>query len=185
MPQIVVRYSEAEKIKAVATYIALGRLSSTAVETKIPYETLRHWKKQEWWKQYERMVKNEENAVLSSKFRKIASKVQDQILDRIEDGDHVVLRDGSVIRVPVKARELAVVGAIATDKILALDNTLEEKQEDMGIEQRLKLLAKELVDLASGKKKEPLTVDYEETKDGQTQETQDQQTQTQVLDSNA
>lgn len=163
VPIVIQRYTEPEKIKAVATYVALGRLTAVATELGIGYDTLKYWKKQEWWKQYERQIKNEENAHLSSRFRKIVNKVQEEILDRVDSGDHVVLKDGSVIRVPVKARDLAVIGAIAVDKVVKLDESLEEKGDDIGVEQRLKMLAKELVELAKGKNaKTPITIDIEE-----------------------
>lgn len=153
MPQEVVRYSEQEKFKAVATYIGLGNLSATATELGFPYETLRTWKKQEWWKEYERAIKNEENAALSAKYRKIVKRVQEQLIDRLENGDEIVLKNGERIRVKVRAKDLALIGTVSTDKIIKLDESTEDKRDDLGVEARLKMLAKELVDLAKGTKK--------------------------------
>lgn len=157
------RYSEAEKFQAVALYVSLGSLTAVAKELAYPYETLKDWKAKDWWKQYERAIKSEENAALSAKFRKIVKKVQEQILDRLEDGDHVVLKDGSVIRVPVKAKELAIIGAVSTDKIIGLDSIQEHREETVSIEQRLNLIAEELKQMSynKGRKSKPDIIDVE------------------------
>ena len=177
MPNPVVRYTDNEKFQAVALYVSLGNLTATSKELNIPYDTIKDWKGKPWWKQYERNIKSEENAALSAKFRKIVNKVQDQIFDRLKDGDHYVLRDGSVIRVPIKARELAVVGAIAIDKVVDLDSLQENREEIVSIEQRLNLLAKELVEMVKGKKPKHETIDVLEVTNG-LQETQSGETQT-------
>lgn len=175
MPKIVTRYSEVEKLRAVATYIGLGKLSAVSTELNIPYDTLKDWKVKDWWKTYERQIKNEENAALSAKFRKIVNKVQEQILERLDNGDHHLTKDGEIVRVPVKARDLSVVGAISTDKVLNLDKTLDAKEETISIEQRLKMIAQELSSLTKSKR-EPVIIDVEVTNGLQTEETQDPQT---------
>jgi transposase-like protein len=146
-------YSDAERFKAVALYVNLGTLSAVASELQMSRETLKDWKEKDWWKQYERQIKNEENALLSAKYRKIVQKTQDQILERLEGGDTIVLKDGSQHKIPVKARELALIAAISTDKILGIDRIQETREESVSIEQRLTMLADEFKKFQHSKSK--------------------------------
>jgi transposase-like protein len=155
------QYSDTEKFKAVAVYINLGTLTATASELDIPRETLKDWKEKEWWKKYERQIKNEENALLSAKYRKIVQKTQDQILNRLEEGDTIVLKDGSQHKIPIKAKELAVIAAVSTDKILGIDKIQETREETVSIEQRLSMLAEEFKKFQHSKSKPVNIIDAE------------------------
>jgi len=165
-------YSDAERFKAVALYVNLGTLTAVASEMQMSRETLKDWKEKEWWKQYERQIKNEENALLSAKYRKIVQKTQDQIIERLEGGDTIVLKDGSQHRIPVKARELALIAAISTDKILGIDRIQETREETVSIEQRLTMLADEFKKFQHSKSKPVNIIDVEITNGVQETQTQ-------------
>lgn len=63
----------------------------------------------------------------------IVIKTNEQVLDRIENGD-VVLRGDKQVRVPMKGRDLAVVGGIVQDKArvqLNLPTSIQGKSTDM------------------------------------------------------
>lgn len=175
--RITKQYSESDKLKAVTLYITLGTLTAVASEMQMSRETLKTWKEQEWWKKYERQIKNEENALLSAKYRKIVQKTQDQILQRLDEGDTIVLKDGSQHKIPIKARELALIAAISTDKVIGIDKIQEDREETVSIEQRLVMLADEFKKFQHSKSKPVNILDVEVIQDG----LQENQTQTEKV----
>ena len=179
--RVVRQYTDTEKFKAVATYILLGTLTATASELQISRETLKDWKDKDWWKKYERQIKNEENAALSAKYRKIVQKTLDQIQERLDNGDSIVLKDGSIHKLPVKARELALIAAISTDKILNIDKIQEHREETVSIEQRLSLLAEEFKKFTGSKSKTPQIIDVEPIKENDHGLFQNLETQTEKV----
>lgn len=170
-------YTDSEKFKAVALYISLGTLTAVASEMQIPRNTIKEWKEKDWWKKYERQIKNEENSLLSAKYRKIVQKTQDQILNRLEEGDTIVLKDGTQHKIPIRAKELAVIAAVSTDKILGIDRIQETREETQSIEEHLKMLAEEFKKFQHAKSKPVNIIDAEVIQDG----LQENQTQAQEV----
>lgn len=137
----------------------LGNLAKTAEETEIPLDTLKSWKKQSWWPRMMAQIRGEENAHLAARYRKIVEKTQNKLLERVENGDIVLGKDGEQITVPVRARDLAVIAGIATQQMDKLEN--ETKHEDtLSVTERLTKIAEELVKMHT-KKRIPETIDAE------------------------
>lgn len=131
----------------------------TAEETGIPLDTLKSWKKQAWWPRMMGQIRGEENALLAARYRKIVQKTQDKLLERVENGDITLGKDGDQVVLPVRARDLAVIAGIATQQMEKLDS--ENKQEDtLSVTERLTKIAEELVKMHA-KKRIPETIDAE------------------------
>ena len=51
---------------------------------------------------------------------KLVIKTNEEAMDRVENGDHVLTKDGILVRVPMRGRDLAVVGGIDLDRIVVM-----------------------------------------------------------------
>jgi hypothetical protein len=125
-------YPEEKRIEAVTVYAATGHFGRTSELTKVPEGTIRAWRKQEWFLELLREVRAENNDKIDSKFTEIVERSLDQLVDRVEHGDYHVLRDGSLIRKPVNAKDLSLVAAINVDKRQLLRGEPTSRSESVG-----------------------------------------------------
>lgn len=166
-------WDDKKKIEVVTTFLTTGDGKLTATICNIPYETLRTWKKTDWWKRYVEELRYEENAQLDTKLQKVMDKALDQVMDRLENGEFMYdPRTGQVKRVPAKLRDTGKILNDVIDKRQLLQKA--EKKEQQKEQQtitadHLVALAKAFADMAKGKdnKKEYSVVegDYEEITD--------------------
>lgn len=125
-------YPEEKKIEAVTLYAATGHFGRTSDISGIPEDTLRKWRKQEWFQALLIEIRTENNEKLDSKFTEIVERSLDQLVDRVEKGDYHVLRDGSLVRKPISAKDLSLVAAINVDKRQLLRGEPTSRSESVG-----------------------------------------------------
>ena len=86
--------------------------------------TIRHWSQND--DDFQMMcqeIRTEFGEKIKFKLAEIIDESADQTLDRIRNGD--VIRDtktGELVRVPIKGRDLAIIGAVAFDKLRLAEN---------------------------------------------------------------
>lgn len=112
-------YADAERQTAVLAYIALGNIRRVAAATGIPSRTLYDWQKTDWWEVLAAQLRAERDAQLDSAFTKVIEKAMCCVMDRLENGDVVVLKDGLITRQPVSVHEAV--------HILGIVNSIREK----------------------------------------------------------
>lgn len=98
-------WSEATKIRVIAMYLEMPVMTKISEITGVPAETIRAWKKEPWWHEVKEKILREQDDEISSQFTKIVNKAQKEVLDRLENGDWVVLRSGEKTRKPLAARD--------------------------------------------------------------------------------
>lgn len=108
-------YTDDKRREAVAQYVVLGNWRKVAEATGIPQRTLGDWSKQPWFYTLIAEVRAEKGAELDGQLTRIIHKATDQLMDRLENGDPVLIA-GQIRRKPVSARDLAMVAAIVYDK---------------------------------------------------------------------
>jgi len=107
-----------DRYKAAAALVATGNSKAASRESGIPASTIRHWSQND--DDFQMMcqeIRIEFGEKIKIKLAEIIDKSADQTLDRIRNGD--VIRDpktGELVRVPIKGRDLAIIGAVAFDK---------------------------------------------------------------------
>jgi DNA polymerase III alpha subunit (gram-positive type) len=100
-------WSEKKKNEALAFYVANGSLVETSRECQVPLPTLTKWKASDWWKDRIRDIQNEEYDKLDVKLSKALDKALEQVMDRIEHGDHIYdPRTGAIRQIPAKLRDV-------------------------------------------------------------------------------
>jgi hypothetical protein len=110
-------WSEAKKIEAVTTWLALGNIPLVEGVTGVPRATLRQWKVQPWWKDLVSEIQTEDDQQLDGKLSKVVERSLDAVMERIEGGEfHIDSRTGQVKRVPVKLRDVHRVMVDVIDK---------------------------------------------------------------------
>jgi transposase-like protein len=108
-------YTDDQRREAVAQYVVLGNWRKVAEATGIPQRTLGDWSKQTWFHTLLAEVRAEKGAELDGQLTRIIHKATDQLMDRLENGDPVLVA-GQIKRKPLSARDLAMVAAIVYDK---------------------------------------------------------------------
>ncbi len=108
-------YTDDQKINAAVLYAHKGTFCAVARDTGIPRTTLIGWSKQALWDDELVKARHQISEHILAQNLAIATKANEVVLDRLENGDSVVTKDG-VISVPMKGRDAAVVGGIMQDK---------------------------------------------------------------------
>lgn len=109
-------YPNIKRTEAATLYAVIGDIDRTAELAKVSPNTLRSWRKEDWFKEIVRDVWAENNDLLNSKFTNMIQKAQDLLADRLENGDFKVLKNGEVVRVPISGKDLSLITAINFDK---------------------------------------------------------------------
>ena len=107
-------WSDRDRLKVVAAFSVLGNATKVEEITGVPSNTINFWKTQPWWFEEMEKLRKAEDDTLVSGYGKIVQKTIDSIMERIETGDIVVLKDGSKTSKPISARDLAYISTIAT-----------------------------------------------------------------------
>lgn len=111
-----VPWSNEDKSRAVAAYVATGSFTKSAAITGIPENSIRNWAKQDWFGEEARRVDQTDSDELKSTFTRIAKKASLELEDRLENGDEFLDRNGEIQRKKVGGKDLAIIAAVATDK---------------------------------------------------------------------
>lgn len=112
-------YTREDRYKAAASLFASSNSIAASRETGIPASTIRHWSLNDI--EFQEMcleIRVEFGETIKYKLAAIVNESADQALDRLENGD--VIRDpktGELVRVPVKGKDAAIIGAVAFDKL--------------------------------------------------------------------
>jgi hypothetical protein len=113
------KYTREDRYNAAALLTATGNSMAVSRESGIPASTIRYWAQHD--EDFEFMcqeIRTEFGEKIKYKLAQIVDESADQILDRLKNGD--VIRDnktGELVRVPIKGKEAAIIGAIAFDKL--------------------------------------------------------------------
>lgn len=148
-------WGEDQKLQAVASYVMLGTLRETALATDIPYDTLRNWHLQPWWKELQLQIREEDVQKLDSNLQKVIGKALKGLEDRLDHGDYQYdPKTGKLLRIPIKAQ----IALRVTSDLLVRQEKLREasvrgqkKELEKTIEDRLLKLAEEFRAFAKAK----------------------------------
>lgn len=170
-------WPEKKKIEVLTTFLATGSQAHTSAITGVPEETIRVWRKSEWWAERTKEFKSDNSLVLDNKLTKIMDKALDAVVDRIENGEFMYdPRSGDVVRVPAKLRDVQKVASDMIDKKTLLEKVTKAKEETKQniTADHLVLLAREFAKFANGGKETPEAMDLKTVIEGEHQEVFDQ-----------
>jgi hypothetical protein len=150
-------WPEKKRIEAVTTYLTTGKLSLTSAMTGVPEQTLRAWKRSDWWKNYAEEMQYAEHIEIDKKLAKVMDSALDQVMDRLENGEYMYdPRTGKVKRIPAKLRDVGKITTDMIDKRHLIKKVSSEKpqtQQQITADHLVKL-AQEFAKFATGKNPE-------------------------------
>lgn len=125
-------FPEEKKIEAATIYAATGSLQRAAELSGVPVTVVRGWRQTDEFQALLKEVWTENNEKIDAKFTAIIEKSLDAIVDRLDNGDFFVRRDGQLARKPISAKELSLVQAINVDKRQLLRGLPTSRSESTG-----------------------------------------------------
>jgi hypothetical protein len=99
-------------LEAVRAYVRTGTLTAVSREMDIPMAQLARWSKQPWWHDEVLLLRREQAAVLDSQLTRLHDQTILELIDRVENGEKVKLKNGREGRAAMKARDVAAVAHI-------------------------------------------------------------------------
>jgi hypothetical protein len=141
-------YSDADRQRAAAAVLAHGTSKRAGRLCGIPASTIRHWRTHD--EVFIRMV-SELEAEFGEKLRAGVVEIIDlslsEVRDRLKNGDVVIHpRTGEQVRIPVKAKEAAVILGISFDKLRLMENQPTRITQELNVD----YLAQKLATLSNG-----------------------------------
>jgi len=112
------------RYRAAAALIATGNSKAASRESGIPASTIRHWvHNDDDFQMMCQEIRTEFGERIKHQLAEIIHESAKETLDRVKNGD--VIRDpktGELVRVPIKGRDLAIIGGVAFDKLRLAEN---------------------------------------------------------------
>lgn len=116
-------WKEAKRIEVVTLFLSIGSMTEVAKLTGVPYPTIEGWRRQDWWKELVEKMQAEDDQKLDAKTTKLIDKALEQLMDRIENGEHIYdQKTGKIKRMPAKLRDLNTAFTTILDKRQLLRN---------------------------------------------------------------
>lgn len=142
-------WSDSQKLEAITTYLSLGNLNLAAKVLKMPEQTLRTWKKKDWWKELELELKTQESLQMSARLKRIVERTLAATEDRLEHGDYFYdNKTGEIRRKPVSMKDAHKVTMDMMDRRDILDNRVPTSVSVEQIDDKLKKLAEKFEQIA-------------------------------------
>ena len=141
-------FSEKKKLEAMTIWAVTGNIAEVTRLTGIDYSVFKRWQKEPWFQEALEELRNENDHKFDSAFTDIIDKLIGAINDRVANGDHVVLRNGEIIRKPVSLRDVIGAMMITIDKRQLLRGKPTSRSESVTVENRLEKLVSHFETLA-------------------------------------
>lgn len=141
------KYTDEDRRIAAANYAILGSNRAVGREMNIPTTTIDGWAKTEWWAELVNQAREHEEDRFRARCHQIVDKATESILDRLENGDEVHTKDG-IIKLKVKAGDLAKIGGIYYDKLRLSLNMPTRISDSSGTKQAIKQLAQQFAEIS-------------------------------------
>ncbi|GAF76898.1 unnamed protein product [marine sediment metagenome] len=147
------------------TLIAGGSAMSTACKlTGVAYSTLSGWRSKEWYSRAIELIQKRLDDQLDGKMTSILNKGIAKLEQRLDVGDGVLQKDGTMAYKPVTAKDAAIITSIFFDKRNLLRNKPTSISTKVSTDERLNSLANKFKDIAS----ETIDItEYEEITEGE------------------
>lgn len=137
------RIKTADKFLACAAYMVYGnsRKASSFMGNRVKAGTIRKWVHDAtWWPEVTTAIRKAQGEHFDSKLTQVIDKSADVILERLENGDEVIDKNGVGIRKKVGARDAAIVLGQAFDKRALQRGDPTSRSEKTSSDDRLKQL---------------------------------------------
>jgi hypothetical protein len=142
-------YPEQKRIEVATIFALTGNFKQTSELTSVPLNTIRNWRKEEWFQSLLNEIYEENKDKLDARFEETVQKASELIMDRLTNGDFYVTKTGELARKPVGIRDIALVQAIVIDKRNLLRGLPTSRTESVNPSDKLKEFAEFFSQLAN------------------------------------
>lgn len=150
-------YNLEQKTDACAMYCVYGDIEQVSELTGIPSKFLREWKQEPWWNEIQKKVFVEQNEKLAGRISGVLDKSLEHLVDRIDNGDYLWdVRKSKLVRKPVDTKVLATVFNTLVTRRQLIRGEPTSITTQVGVDDRLKLLAQQFEKFAAAKEVEQL-----------------------------
>lgn|SRR4030066_34144 len=140
------------RIQAAIAWLITGDVDNASQLCNVPSRTIRDWMTKEWWEDILSEAQGIKQKELDAVYTALIHKTTTALRDRIENGNVIVTKAGAFSRVPVPAKDLAVITAIISDKRALLRGLPTSRTEKITIEEKLEKLGQKLEDINQNQK---------------------------------
>jgi hypothetical protein len=150
-------YNLEQKTDACAMYCVYGDIDQVSELTGIPAKFLREWKQEPWWNEIQKKVFVEQNEKLAGRITGVLDKSLEHLVDRLDNGDYLWdVRKSKLVRKPVDTKVLATVFNTLVTRRQLIRGEPTSITTQVGVDDRLKLLAQQFEKFAAAKEVEQL-----------------------------
>lgn len=150
-------YNLEQKTDACAMYCVYGDIDQVSELTGIPAKFLREWKSEPWWTEIQKKVFVEQNEKLAGRITGVLDKSLEHLVDRLDNGDYLWdVRKSKLVRKPVDTKVLATVFNTLVTRRQLIRGEPTSITTQVGVDDRLKLLAQQFEKFAASKEVEQL-----------------------------
>lgn len=150
-------YNLEQKTDACAMYCVYGDIDQVSELTGIPAKFLREWKSEPWWTEIQKKVFVEQNEKLAGRITGVLDKSLEHLVDRLDNGDYLWdVRKSKLVRKPVDTKVLATVFNTLVTRRQLIRGEPTSITTQVGVDDRLKLLAQQFEKFAAAKEVEQL-----------------------------
>lgn len=140
-------YSAEDKIAIAMAEIVEGGNATKAAEKAslvtscpIPADTIRQWKSRAaWWPEAQAIARKMLQMDLDKKYTRLMDLTEKEMVDRVTKGDQMLNKEGKLVRVPAKLRDLVVTHGVISDKRAMVRGEPTSRKEDTGVDLILRL----------------------------------------------
>lgn len=136
-------YTVEDKIEAAIAWLITGSSVEAGKLSGVNDRTIRNWMQQPWWEDILREAQGRKQKELDALWTGLIHKTATEIKDRIDNGETVITKTGEK-KIPVKAKDLAVIMAIAVDKRALARGQATHRTEKVNVDERLSKLGNKL-----------------------------------------
>lgn len=134
------KYDLDTKLQAAIAYLMTGSSEEAGRLCNIPGRTIRDWMYSSWWEDLVREAQTVKQKELDAIWTSLIHKVADKLRDRIDGGDCQLTRDGKLVAIPIKAKDLAFIMSVVTDKRALMRGQATSRKETVSLDQKLQKL---------------------------------------------
>ena len=113
-------------------------------------QTMYCWKRKPWWMKLQKEIRKAKGDEFDAMATEAIHKSVGAVIDRLDNGDYHLDKEGGLVRVPVKAKDAAVIGAVLYDKRALGRGDPTSKVERSSPEDSLKKLADAFLKMTGG-----------------------------------
>ena len=155
-------YTPEQKVEAAQAYLITGSSYQAQKYCGIKADVIRDWKtRSTWWPDLFIQVRKTKNDELDANFSAVIHSAVGEVADRVTNGDSKLQKDGSIVKVPMGGKELAIVLGILYEKRALLRGDVTSRVENHSNKDAMKLLQNKFEDIAKQLEAKPIGNTYE------------------------